>query len=399
MTTAYAVIGSQYGDEGKGLAVDWLAHQHGGPSAVVVRTNGGSQAGHTVVTPEGQRHVFSHFGSGSFTGARTHLSRFMIVNPIKFREERMRLMAQGCRAPRVTVDPNAMVTLPFDMMINQIVEIVRGNARHGSCGHGIGETVERNEHAPGFPITVADLKGKTLEQFAAIRDEWVPRRLEQLGVTEVPEQYRGILYADEVLSGFINECNSFNHLTEIFPDEEIPNLGTVVFEGAQGLALDQTIGAFPFVTRSNTGLKNMVALAELAGISAIETHYMTRCYTTRHGAGPLAHEQDVAGEIAVNDPTNVPNDWQGTLRFAPLDVDFMMGNCQLDLASVSGSKVRVGAYAVVTCLDQIKDSVSIYRDGSMKQYRAEDAHTAFDGLMDGPVFVSYGPTRNDLRST
>ena len=79
------VIGANYGDEGKGLATDYLASQ--GTKSLVVRFNGGAQAGHTVVTPDGCRHVFHHFGSGVFAEADTFLSKFFIVNPILFRTE------------------------------------------------------------------------------------------------------------------------------------------------------------------------------------------------------------------------------------------------------------------------------------------------------------------------
>ncbi|NJN48156.1 MAG: adenylosuccinate synthetase [Candidatus Competibacteraceae bacterium] len=76
MKQAQVVIGSGFGDEGKGLATDFYA-AHFGKDALVVRFNGGAQAGHTVVTPEGQRHIFSHIGSGSMVGAATYLSRFL----------------------------------------------------------------------------------------------------------------------------------------------------------------------------------------------------------------------------------------------------------------------------------------------------------------------------------
>lgn len=80
---ADVVIGSAFGDEGKGLITDVLAAKNAGET-LVVRFNGGAQAGHTVTTPEGQRHVFSHIGSGTFTGSATFLSRFFVVNPILF---------------------------------------------------------------------------------------------------------------------------------------------------------------------------------------------------------------------------------------------------------------------------------------------------------------------------
>lgn len=80
MGSAIAVIGAGFGDEGKGLMTDYCCQRP--KYTTVVRFNGGAQAGHTVVTPDGRRHVFSHFGSGTLRGAATFLSRFFICNPI-----------------------------------------------------------------------------------------------------------------------------------------------------------------------------------------------------------------------------------------------------------------------------------------------------------------------------
>lgn len=74
MNKVFVVIGSSFRDEGKGLMTDYYASQN--PDAVIVRYNGGAQAGHTVTTPDGKRHVFSHFSSGSFAGNPTYLSHF-----------------------------------------------------------------------------------------------------------------------------------------------------------------------------------------------------------------------------------------------------------------------------------------------------------------------------------
>lgn len=82
---ARAVIGASFGDEGKGLVTDYLCAIQG--AGIVVRFNGGAQAGHTVVTPDGLRHVHHHFGSGTLWGTPTFLSQFFIVNPIAFLAE------------------------------------------------------------------------------------------------------------------------------------------------------------------------------------------------------------------------------------------------------------------------------------------------------------------------
>jgi len=99
----------------------------------------------------------------------------------------------------------------------------------------------------------------------------------------------------------------------------------VVFEGAQGLLLDQDRGAFPYVTRSHTGIRNALDVAAEAGIDAVDATYVSRAYLTRHGAGPLSRELPGKPYPGIQDSTNVPNEFQGTLRFAHLDLDLLSG--------------------------------------------------------------------------
>ena len=121
MHHAHVVIGANYGDEGKGLMTDYLVKKHN--AEVVVRFNGGAQAGHTVVTPDGQRHVFSHFGSGTLAGARTFLSKHFVANPILFLKEKKVLEelspTKKLHNRFMWVDPSVMITTPYDMLINQ----------------------------------------------------------------------------------------------------------------------------------------------------------------------------------------------------------------------------------------------------------------------------------------
>ena len=116
MARAPVVIGANWGDEGKGLMVDYLCSQGAG---VVVRFNGGAQAGHTVVTPEGVRHVFHHIGAGAFCGVPTFLSRFFCVNPLVFYRELDELKTKLTDPPLVFADPQCKVTTFADIIINQ----------------------------------------------------------------------------------------------------------------------------------------------------------------------------------------------------------------------------------------------------------------------------------------
>ena len=171
---AIVVVGANFGDEGKGLAVDTIVARD--PDATVIRFNGGAQAGHTVVAEDGRRHVFSHFGAGTLRGAATFLSRFFVVQPSIFVREAVELAGIGVN-PVVFVDPDAQVTTPFDVFINQWVEETRGGTRHGSVGVGFGETIERAEL--GYPLAVRELGDDKciLEILTRIRDVWLPVRL------------------------------------------------------------------------------------------------------------------------------------------------------------------------------------------------------------------------------
>ena len=96
-TEIKVVIGANFGDEGKGTAVDYFTYQFYKEykNTVVVLSNGGSQRGHTVTLPSGGRHIFRHFGSGSFFGAYTYLPKYYIVNPMNWAEEHKHFVTKG----------------------------------------------------------------------------------------------------------------------------------------------------------------------------------------------------------------------------------------------------------------------------------------------------------------
>ncbi len=389
---ALAVIGAAYGDEGKGLMTDRLVAETNAP--MVVRTNGGAQAGHTVTTPDGRRHVFSHIGSGAFAGAATHLSRFFVAHPMFFLGERERVLSLGGEV-KVSADPRAVVTTPFDILVNQIVEESRGAARHGSCGMGFGETIERNLRAD-VALSVADLAGSRLgmvSKLERMRRDWVPARLAKLGICEVPDHFKAILKDDAILRRFLDDCEAFVEAVAITNDAEIAD--GAVFEGAQGLLLDQDYGAFPHVTRSNTGILNMAAVAREAGIDVIEATYATRAYTTRHGAGPLAHEGDSMDYATIVDLTNIHNDWQGTIRAAPLDLDVLAAAIRHDMRRADG--VELLASVAVTCLDQLDGGGAVYRGGKGGRVSSDGLVDAVAAAVELPVSaISEGPTRKDV---
>jgi len=357
--SAQVVIGAQFGDEGKGRLIDHYAALAGGDS-IVIRFNGGAQAGHTVVTPEGQRHVFSHVGSGAFAGAATFLSRFFVANPILLLKEMKRLAELGV-TPTVLIDPASPATTPYDMMINQMIERERGDGRHGSCGIGFGETLERNLN-PDHALTVGDLADEALaDRLDLIRRHYAPNRLARLGFGDAYLREAGLFQSDTILERYVEDVRCFLNAVTVMDARAAIQGRQMLFEGAQGLLLDQDRGFFPYVTRSYTGLRNVLALADEWGLERLEVTYATRAYLTRHGAGPLPGELSEKPYPGVTDPTNIPNDYQGTLRFAWLDLDLLGRAIAADLSDVGQvADVSVNPRLAITCLDQLGDGPAIY---------------------------------------
>ena len=383
MRRATVIIGAAWGDEGKGLLTDAFSDA----DTLVVRFNGGAQAGHTVTAPDGRRHVFHHIGSGSFRGARTFLSRFFISNPLAFFPELDALAGLGA-VPVITADPAGMVTTPYDMMLNQMIEESRGPTRHGSCGLGVNETVTRH---PALPLTVGDLSNRArLETILrAVRQDWTPRRLDLLGL--VPSlAWRTRLANDAVADAFLDAAQRYADRVTPGAHALAAHSGPVVFEGAQGLLLDEEHRWFPHVTRGRTGLTNVDILAREAGIAALDAVHATRAYATRHGAGPFPRE---VARLSYEDRTNVPNMWQETLRFGHLDLDLLGETIRADLARAT---LPVRHSLAVTCLDQVGEQIPLWHEGQARTVSPGQSRDLIGRLFAARWIGSHGPTRDTL---
>lgn len=316
------VIGANFGDEGKGLMTDYFCHQSTlrGEKSLVVLHNGGAQRGHTVVTPDGKKHIFHHFGSGTFVGADTYLSEDFILNPIIFRQEWEELEEMGI-TPRAYANENCLITTPFDMILNQIKEKWRGGERHGSCGIGIYETKIRTLYNFEAEIWKQLNKDELIEYLKKIRDEYFMYTIDFVDF-KVPEDWLNIVNSENLINVFVEDMMfMFSHIL-FKPEKEIFRAyDCLVFENGQGLLLDQSNNEYyPHLTPSNTGLKNPLGIISKMDCKPdIEVCYVTRTYLTRHGAGRLDGECDKQ-EINpdMQDLTNVPNPHQGTLRYAKL---------------------------------------------------------------------------------
>lgn len=370
MKKAYAVIGAQFGDEGKGAMVNYLSKLH--PDSVVVRYNGGAQAGHTVEDQHEDlpvRHVFGHIGSGFFQSKPTYLSEDFICNPfLYFKEKKELLQKTTLTNTQVYVHPRARVSTPYDMYINQIIEKARGQNSHGSCGVGIFETVKRFESANAqFLLRYEDLQflDKIKEACRHIKEGWLPQRLRELGHNQII-QAEAMQHEKEIIANYIDAANQFYLDTQPLAnpaDFGADNL--LIFEGAQGLMLDQELGIMPHLTPSYTGLPNILKLAKEQHIQELEVFYMSRVYTTRHGQGPLPHELPKPPYPLIEDKTNITNAYQGSLRFAYIDLDQLSDFIYRDLQR--NHTTRVVPHLVITCCDQLgeQQEVSYYQNNEL----------------------------------
>ncbi len=395
---AAVVIGANYGDEGKGLITDYLAALDDSSNTLVIRFNGGAQAGHTVQRPDGLRHVFSHFSSGTFAGAQTYLSDFFIANPILFVQELEKL--KSCHFfPKVTIHPEAIVTTPYDMYINQMFENFQGKNRHGSCGVGISETIERNLYAK-FQLRVKDLfdQKKLKEKLLKIRDEWQGLRLDQLIHRKLTQNEADLIFSRELLEHFLDDIQTFLNFSDMGDYSYLRKWDRLIFEGAQGLLLDQGHEDFPHVTRSNTGLQNVSDISILNQINHLDIHYVTRCYLTRHGAGPLPDEYPSCPSPHFKDETNIPHKFQGILRFAPLNIEKLNRGITADLNKLS-KQISKKVTLAVTCLDQFKDKIPIAQEeNKVIELKKDEFHEYLFNKTEFDQFIfSYGPTREDCK--
>ncbi len=396
--SAVVIIGAGFGDEGKGLLTDFHAARFG-PDCIVARFNGGAQAGHTVVLPDGRRHVHSHFGSGTLAGAQTFLSSYFVGNPLLFRGEKIELEKLGIAAPVVFADGRGLVTTPYDMLINQWAEISRGSGKHGSCGVGFGETVERSLDER-FAIRVADLSdaGRLQAILDDIRRNWTPARLAKLNVPRLSQEQKNLLAADWLRDEFLAAAAEFDASIQIANPDILASAAGIVFEGAQGLLLDEDYGWFPNVTRSPTGLKNAVELAAEAGIRGLDCVYVTRAYATRHGAGHLPHELPAKPFAKIEDLTNLPNPRQDNLRFGWLDLDLLGSTIAADFERFAASApIQIARRLAVTCLDQLDARVSFVSGGLLCDSSVDEfVRCAAQAAGVSRVCVSRGPTRETI---
>ena len=310
------VTGANAGDEGKGLVAFSLARDaiSNNEKVLSVLYNGGVQRGHTA---NGQ--VVHCTGTGDLAGGTTYYDEHFVVDPI----------ALWLTETKVFIHPNCRVVLPCDVVRNREKEIARGLLKHGSCGMGIFECVKRNKY-DHLKLRIADLK----DYFSLYSKVEHLRNMLAYGKDDVVYNTDNFMRAADYV---IRNC-PIVELHQIVSDYD-----TLIFEGGQGLLLDQSNGKdFPHLTPSSVGSFNINRTINDLGADSTDIFYVSRSYMTRHGVGPMDAEctkDDINPDIV--DATNIRNDWQDELRFGYIDTDKLYRRVKGDYGRYNNAKLNM----------------------------------------------------------
>jgi adenylosuccinate synthase len=329
------VIGSCFGDEGKGITTDFLCKRN--PfGTIVVRFSGGHQAGHNVKIGK-LSHVHSNYGSGTLRGVPSYYSEHCTIYPVTMLNEKNVLLTKHID-PILILHPMVKLATPADVAYNRVTE---KRLKHGSCGLGVSATMKRNETS-GYKSYGMDLLNPSLLEAKITHISMYYREMLEENKEDIPEYW----------TIYNNELTKFEEAIKIlsFNIEEYDYLryfDTLIFEGSQGIMLDMNYGIFPNVTYTNTTSKNAIEICQKLNISDIELFYVTRCYQTRHGMGWMSNETPIK-LTNTQDEINTFNDWQKDFRIGEIDYELL--NYAHSIDDLYSKDIPKNL--VITCLDQ-----------------------------------------------
>ncbi|MBX9858630.1 MAG: adenylosuccinate synthase [Sphingomonas sp.] len=283
-----AVIGAQWGDEGKGKIVDWLAER----ADVVVRFQGGHNAGHTLVVGD-KTYKLSLLPSGIVRGTPSVIGNGVVLDPWHLRDEVAKLRGQGVEISPDTlmIADNCALILPFHRDLDALREDASGAGKIGTTRRGIGPAYE--DKVGRRAIRVCDLAhlddlGPQLDRLTAHHDAL------RAGFGEPPVDRAALIEQLREIAGFV-----LPFVRPVWRDLNAARAAgkRILFEGAQGVLLDVDHGTYPFVTSSNT-IAGTASGGSGLGPSAVGFVLgIAKAYTTRVGSGPFPTElEDEIGE-------------------------------------------------------------------------------------------------------
>lgn len=355
----HIVLGLQYGDEGKGVTIDYLTRTLEDP--IVVRFSAGPQAGHTVMDGY-KKHVHSNVGSGTFKNdTPTYFSEHTCIYLVTLMRELEILNLQGIY-PKLIFHPLAKIITPYDR-----AQDIHSSDYYMTCGMGVGKTMKRHNDTTKFYAVDLLHDDMFLHKLDSVRKYYKYSNFADKADDEELVLFKEAFYKMHKFDGCYWDIDNYDVLKEY---------DNIVFEGSQGILLDKDHGIFPYVTYANTTSKNALKICDELGIDS-EIYYVTRTYSTRHGEGPF--EQNAVNLKNTAHEINVYNKYQGDFKIGPLDYKLLNYALEIDKAYSKDKLHNI----VVTCMDQIVKK---------KKFEYYRLNTVFKGK-----YESYSPDSKDFK--
>ena len=400
------VLGSLFGDEGKGNSVQWLCKKalEEGKNPLVIRFSGGAQAGHRVINGTNE-HICSLFGAGVLLGVPTYLNENVYIDPVSLKREYEILVNKGLK-PKLYINKRCRVVTPYDKIADFGDENVQ---KHGTTGCGIhGTFVRYNEAEHPQGMYALHLNKYRLIYYKS----------DELTFLDIAREYyetkhnKKIVVDKKEIDSFENACSWFYDNTNmqlkninkdndiIFVDDmplKYDNFDTLIFEGSQGLLLDMDNGFMPHCTPSRVGLNGI----DEKYLNKANVYLVMRSYLTRHGNGFNPKDEEVVRKNYKNlfEASNFDHGPQGKFKIGllehrlirdafvrhRLDNYYRMNKCMFNL--------------IITHMDCVDNDQLLIKSGKQILFETPgDISYDFGGLGFVPenIYLGYGPN-SDIR--
>lgn len=354
--SAVVIVGSQWGDEGKGKMTDYLSQD----ASVIVRYQGGNNAGHTIVF-DGETYKLHLIPSGIFFSDKLSvICNGVVVNPKALIEELTYLEDKGVNPSGLRISSRSHVTLPYHILLDECQEKAKGKLKVGTTNKGIGPTYM--DKAARVGIRIADLLDKDIfAEKLKLNLEEKNQLFEKIYNVE-PLKFDDIF---EEFYGYGQQIKQYVTDTSVLVNDALDNGENVLFEGAQGVMLDIDHGTYPYVTSSNP-IAGGVTTGVGIGPNKIETILgISKAYSTRVGDGPFPTE--LTDE--VGDYIRETGHEYGTVTKRPRRIGWFDSVAMRHARRVSGlTCLSLNLLDVLTSLETIKICTAYKIDGKEVDY-------------------------------
>jgi len=377
-----AIIGAQWGDEGKGKITDLL----GMKCDVVIRYQGGNNAGHTIIVND-KKTVLHQIPSGILhSHCKSIIAHGVVFEPEAFFEEVDSIKDDIAVTPEnLLISLNATVITRFHKLLDAIREN-KGKKKIGTTGKGIGPAYE--DKISRKAIKIKDLFDyenlKTKLEIALEEKMFLFQNLYKIETPSIEEEAQRLFEYGKMLKPFV--CDTFSKIDEFIKADK-----KILFEGAQGVLLDIDYGSYPYVTSSSTGAAGIYSGAGVPSGIIDEKLGIVKAYTTRVGEGPMPTE--IVEEIGQR-IQKIGNEFGATTgrkrRCGWLDLPILKYSVKASsLTSIALTKVDI-----LCGLEELKVCYAYEIDG--KEY--DCAYPGLDLQSATPLYKSFKPFNDDFKS-